>query len=98
MNITAELSIIPIGTGLSLSKYIAECERILDKEKLKIQIHSEGTNIEGNFDKVMDAIRACIEAVHKLGAQRIITDVRISSRIDKEQTMEDKVESVKSKI
>lgn len=95
MNVIAELTIIPIGTGLSFSTYIAECENVLKNKGLTIQLHAEGTNIEGDLDVVVDAIKHCIEAVHKLGAPRIITDIKISSRTDKVENM---VNSVKSKI
>lgn len=97
MNVIAELTIIPIGVGLSLSKYIAECENVLKNKGLVIQLHAEGTNIEGELDIVIDGIKHCIEAVHKLGAPRIITDIKISSRTDKVQNMDDIVQSVKSK-
>lgn len=98
MKIIAELSIIPLGVGLSLSKYIAECERILKGKELKIQLHAEGTNIEGEFNDVLDAIKACIEGVHKIGAPRVITNIRISSRVDKVESMQDKVSSVEKQI
>lgn len=94
MKIIAELLIIPIGVGVSLSRYIAECERILKNKGLKIQLHAEGTNIEGDFDEVFDAIKNCIEAVHKLGAPRLMTNIRVSSRTDKIENMKDKVNSV----
>lgn len=98
MKIIAELSIIPLGVGISLSKYIAECERVLKLKGLKTELHSEGTDIEGELDQVLAAVKECIEAVHNLGAPRIITSVKISSRIDKLETMEEKVESVESKL
>jgi len=97
MQIIAELSIIPLGVGLSLSKYIAECERILKNKGLKIQLHAEGTNIEGEYDQVMGAIKMCIESVHKLGSPRIVTNVKISSRTDKTETMAQRIQSVENK-
>lgn len=98
MKVIAELSIIPIGVGLSLSKYIAECERILKKKGLNIQLHAEGTNIEGEFNEVFDAIKSCIEAVHKLGAPRIVTNLKISSRTDKTESMREKISSVENQM
>lgn len=98
MKIIAELSIIPIGVGVSLSKYIVECERILKNKGLTIQLHAEGTNIEGEFSDVLNAIQLCVEAVHKLGAPRVISNVKISSRTDKPESMESKVRSVEMQI
>ena len=42
-----------------------------------------GTNLEGLFPVVSKAIERCHEAVHRLGAQRIATDIRIGTRTDK---------------
>lgn len=98
MKIIAELAIIPIGVGLSLSKYIVECEKILKEKNLKIQLHAEGTNIEGEFEEVFAAIKKCIEEVHKLGAQRLVTQIKISSRTDKPENMAEKIAHVESQI
>lgn len=98
MKIIAELSIIPLGVGISLSKYIAECERVLKNKGLVLQLHAEGTNIEGEMDVVLDAVKQCIAAVHKLGAPRLVTNLKISSRTDKAQSMQDKIKSVEELI
>lgn len=98
MKIIAEFSIIPIGVGVSLSKYIVECEHILKSKGLTIQLHAEGTNIEGELNDVLDAIKSCIDVVHKLGAPRLVTNVKISSRVDKMESMEDKIKSVENQI
>lgn len=44
MNVVADIAIIPIGEGVSLSRYIAACETILTKSGLNPQFHSNGTN------------------------------------------------------
>lgn len=98
MKVIAELQIIPLGVGLSLSKYIAECERVLKNKKLNIQLHAEGTNIEGEFDEVFNALKSCIEAVHKLGVPRLVTNIKMSSRIDKTESMQDKIKSVENQM
>lgn len=98
MNVIAELSVIPLGFGLSLSKYIAECEKILNDRNLTIQLHAEGTNIEGEFNEVLDAIKQCVEKVHQLGTPRLVTNIKISSRTDKIETMQGKINSVESKL
>ena len=98
MKVIVEFSIIPIGDGVSLSNYIAECERILKSKNLKIQLHAEGTNIEGELDEILATIKQCIKAVHEMGAPRISTNVKISSRVDKAQSMEDRVISVEGKV
>lgn len=98
MKVIVDLCIVPMGVGVSVSKYIAECEKILTAAGLKTHLHAYGTNIEGEWDEVMNAIKACHEKVHADGAPRITTTIKLGTRIDKEQSMQDKVESVKRKL
>jgi uncharacterized protein (TIGR00106 family) len=98
MKVLVDLCIVPIGVGVSLSTYIAECEKILTEAGLKTSLHSYGTNIEGEWDEVFTAIKRCHKKVHAMGAPRISTTIKLGTRIDRNQTMEEKVESVKSKL
>jgi uncharacterized protein (TIGR00106 family) len=98
MKVLVDLCIVPIGVGVSLSTYIAECEKILSEAGLKTSLHSYGTNIEGEWDDVFAAIKRCHENVHAMGAPRITTTIKLGTRTDRDQTMEDKIDSVKSKL
>ncbi len=98
MKVIVDVSIIPLGVGLSLSPYVAECERIFKEAGLNTMLHANGTNIEGDWDKVFDAIKKCHERLHQMGVPRISSNVRIGTRIDKEQTMIDKIKSVEEKL
>ncbi|MCK5147353.1 MTH1187 family thiamine-binding protein, partial [bacterium] len=68
MYVIADVCIIPLDVGLSLSPYVAEFEKIFDEVGLKPHLHGYGTNIEGSWDEVMRAIRLCHEKAHALGA------------------------------
>ncbi|RNC67937.1 MAG: MTH1187 family thiamine-binding protein [Desulfuromonadales bacterium] len=98
MNVLVDLCIVPIGVGVSLSPYIAACEKVLAAAGLKTSLHSYGTNIEGEWDAVFAAVKSCHEAVHEMGAPRITTTIKLGTRTDRVQTMEDKVRSVKDKL
>ena len=98
MKVILDLCVVPIGVGLSVSKYIAECEKILKEAGLKTMLHAYGTNIEGEWDEVMTAVKKCHKVVHQMGAPRISTSIRLGTRIDREQTMEDKIKSVEMKL
>lgn len=81
----ADFCLIPIGTAsTSVADEVAECQRILARSGLKYKLHGYGTNIEGPWSKVSQAIHDCHAAVHAKGAQRIATDIRIGTRIDRE--------------
>jgi uncharacterized protein (TIGR00106 family) len=84
--------------GVSVSKEVAACERLLRESGLKIKLHAYGTNIEGEWDEVLAAIKRCHELVHEMGAPRISTNMRLGTRVDREQSMEDKVRSVENKL
>lgn len=98
MKVLADLCVVPIGVGVSVSSYIAKCEEILSDAGLKTILHSYGTNIEGEWDDVFSAIKRCHQEIHKMGAPRISTTVRIGTRTDREQTMDDKINSVRQKL
>ena len=84
--------------GRVIPSNVAACEKVLAAGNLKISLHSNGTNIEGDWDEVFAAVKRCHEVVHAMDAPRIFTSLRINTRIDKEQTMEDKIISVQSKL
>jgi uncharacterized protein (TIGR00106 family) len=98
MKVLVDLCIVPIGVGVSLSTYIAACEKVLTGAGLKTVLHSYGTNIEGEWDAVFAAIKRCHEVVHEMGAPRITTTIKLGTRTDRTQTMEDKVTSVRNKL
>lgn len=98
MKVLVDLCVVPIGVGVSVSSYIARCEKILTDAGLKTILHSYGTNIEGEWDEVFAAIKKCHEEIHKMGAPRISTTVRIGTRTDRDQTMDDKIKSVQQKL
>ena len=92
--VIVDLCVVPIGVGVHLAPYIAACEKVLSEAGLKIQLHPNGTAIEGEWEPVFAAIEACHQAVHAMGCPRVYTTVKIDTRTDKEQTLEDKLASV----
>jgi len=98
MKVMIDLCIVPIGVGVSLSTYIAACEKVLAEAGLKTALHSYGTNVEGEWDAVFAAVKRCHEVVHGMGAPRITATIKVGTRVDRTQTMEDKIRSVEEKI
>ena len=92
------LGVVPVGVGVSLSEYIVECEKGREGAGLKHELHAYGTIIEGEWDEVFAAIKACHKAVHAKGAPRIATTIKVGTRTDRDQTSEDKVKSVMDKL
>jgi uncharacterized protein (TIGR00106 family) len=98
MKVIAEFSIVPMGVGVSVSEYIAACQKVLEEAHLKIQLHAYGTNIEGEWDAVFAAVRKCHDVVHGMGVQRISSILKFGTRTDRDQNLEDKVQSVREKL
>jgi uncharacterized protein (TIGR00106 family) len=98
MKVIADLTLIPLGIGVSLSKYVAACEKVLTDAGLKTQLHANGTNIEGEWDDVFAAIKRCHEVLHEMGVPRVSGVIKTGTRTDRDQTMNDKVRSVKEKL
>jgi uncharacterized protein (TIGR00106 family) len=98
MHVIVDLCVIPLGVGLSVSKYVAACERVLQDAGLKTHLHAYGTNVEGDWDAVFAAVKRCHEVVHGMGAPRISTTLRVGTRTDRPQSIADKVRSVEEKL
>ena len=96
MQVMVDFCLIPLGVGVSLSPYISECQRILQQQGLTFQMHAYGTNIEGEWKAVFDAIERCHQRIHEMGAARITTTIKLGTRIDKSQSMADKINSVEA--
>lgn len=98
MKVIADVCVVPVGVGVSLSSYVAACERVLREAGLEVRLHAYGTNVEGEWDAVFAAIRRCHEVVHSMGVPRLSTTIKVGTRTDRSQTMDEKVRSVESKL
>lgn len=97
MHVILSFTLVPVNSGLSLSKYIAACVDILSKSGLTFELHANGTNVEGSWDETFKVIKACQSKVHEMGAKRIFTTIQVGTRTDKKQTMHEKKPSVLAK-
>ena len=94
-----EISVIPLGTKTpSVSKYVAEALKVLEKEGIKYELTSMGTIVEGDLDKILDLVKKMHEAVFGEEVQRVVTIIKIDDRRDRPLSMEGKVKSVQDKL
>ena len=98
MHVIADVCIIPIGIGVSVSREVAACERVFTEAGLATKLHAYGTNVEGEWDAVFAAVKRCHEVLHEAGVPRISTSMRFGTRTDRRQSMDDKVRSVETKL
>ncbi|KYC45793.1 MAG: hypothetical protein APG12_00773 [Candidatus Methanofastidiosum methylothiophilum] len=93
-----EISFVPIGVGTSLSKYIANVIKNIEKSGLKYQLTPMGTIVEGEWGEISDLIDYSHNLIFEMGIERIITNIKIDYRLDKKYSMQDKLESVRKKM
>ena len=99
MPVVVEISIVPIGVGSSLSKYVAEALGILRKHNIKYVLTPSCTIFEAN--NVHDALKIVAEIHEKVleKAPRVLTLIKIDERRNRsEWSLEYKVESAKRKL
>jgi len=95
MKAMADICIVPIGVGVSLGEYVAAACEELEASGLRTALHAYGTNVEGDYDVICAALKRSLERIHAMGAPRITCTIKLGTRIDREQSMEDKLESVR---
>lgn len=97
MRVIADLCVVPVGVGVSVSRYVAACQHVIAEAGLESRLHAYGTNIEGEWDEVFAVVKRCHEVVHEMGAPRISSTLKFGTRTDRDQSMDDKVRSVEKK-
>lgn len=94
----ADVSITVIGQGLSISPYVARCLTVFQRAGLRTNIHALGTNVEGSVSAILDCIKECHSLLHTDGVARIVTNLTLTSRTDRPQSIQEKIHSVTSKV
>jgi uncharacterized protein (TIGR00106 family) len=93
--IIAEISVVPIGEGTSVSRFVRLAIDELKKTGLKTVSGPMGTSVEAaSLNEILNAAKAAHEAVVRAGARRVITTLKIDDRRDKPATMETKMKAL----
>ncbi|MDR3569156.1 MAG: MTH1187 family thiamine-binding protein [Syntrophobacteraceae bacterium] len=93
-----ELSIVPLGVGAGVSSFVAGAIEVLQKTGLKHELTAMGTIVSGDLDDILAVIRKMHESCFDAGAVRVLTQIRIDDRRDRETSMERKIRSVREKL
>ncbi len=95
--IVANVSIFPLGQGLSLSAYVSEAIDEVDRSGLDYRVTAMGTIIEGDWDEVMKLIKKMRDRILKK-SERIYLNITIDDKNDKRRRLESKIKSVEQKL
>ncbi len=98
MKTMIDVSVVPLGVGVSVSSYVAACHKAFEEFDVRTTLHAFGTTVEGEWDEVFAAVKRCHEVVHEMGVPRIATTIKVSTRTDREQSAAGKVQSVEEKL
>ncbi len=93
----ANFSIVPIGKGNSLSIQVAEVLKIVDESGINYKLHSMGTILEGDWDKILKLIKECHKRTLE-NSDRVLTTITIDDRKGKSNRIIGKVQSVERKL
>src|SRR5215211_7192669 len=92
---TADLTILGLGRS-DPSAYIAEMQRRLARQdRVRYRLHAMGTSLEGETADILAVVAELHAVPFELGLPRVYTVLKLDERRDREQTLEDKVESVR---
>jgi uncharacterized protein (TIGR00106 family) len=94
---TADLTVIALGRAeTSASRYIAEIQRRLEtQDKVRYSLHAMGTSLEGSTADILAVVAELHAVPFEMGIPRVYTVLKLDERRDREQTLEEKVESVR---
>ena len=97
---TADLTVIALGRpDASASAYVAEIQRRLAaQDRVRFRLHAMGTSLEGSVEDVLALVAELHAVPFEQGVPRVYTVLKLDERRDREQTLADKVESVRRRL
>ena len=93
-----QLTVIPVGSGVSVGEYVAQIQHHLEHENVTFQLNDMGTLVEGDIKYILSIIERIYEIPFKNGAVRVVTNITIDDRRDKKIKIGDKIRSVSKKV
>lgn len=98
MKVIADICVVPNTGRTSVRAEVARAHAILAETGLPVMLHGYGTNIEGDYDTIFAALKRVHAELHEQGAARISTTIRLGSRTDKPQSIQDKIDAVRGEL
>jgi len=90
-----QLTTIPLGTeSTSVSSFVAAVQKKLTEENATFHLGDMGTVIEGDIDELLRLVRIIHDIPFAEGAQRVVTQISIDDRRDKQVALGDKTKTV----
>ena len=87
MKATAELQVIPLGDSVSVRDRVKRVIELLHGYDFIIETHASGTDIEGNLDDILAAVKQVHETLHDENSVRLLSYLKLETRTDKIPTL-----------
>ena len=87
MKATAELQVVPTGSGVSVRQEIGRVVELLKGHDLVIETHASGTNIEGELAEILAVVAEVHETLHAEGCIRLVSYLKLETRSDRTPTL-----------
>ena len=87
MKATAELQVVPLGSGVSARDTVTRAVALLQEYDFVIETHASGTDVEGELTDILNAFEKIHETLHAEGSVRLISFIKLETRTDKEPTL-----------
>jgi uncharacterized protein (TIGR00106 family) len=95
LTVVADIAIMPVGEGTSLSKYVKRAIEELRKAGLTVDVGAMSTSIEAqSTEQIFKAFEGAKEVLFEMGAKRVYTTIRIDERRDKKINIQSKKSAV----
>ena len=98
MKAIADVCVVPLTGRISVREEVTRAHAILREAGLECRLHAYGTNVEGELAQVPAAIQRVHEELHAEGVPRLSTTIKLGTRTDKSQSMDDKIDVVRSAL
>jgi uncharacterized protein (TIGR00106 family) len=90
-----EFSMFPLDKGESLSPYVARILDVIDRSGVNYRLNPMGTVLEGEYDEVMQVVRACFQELQK-DCSRISMTLKMDYRKTPQSRLEQKIEKLET--
>jgi len=91
----ASFSVYPIGEGTSLSRFVKKGVAVVKESGFPYEVSAMSTSVEvPNLDALFELVKKVHAAHVAEGAKRIVIDLKVDDRRDKEATMASKKAAV----
>lgn len=94
-----EISVVPVGTeSPSISSHITQACKEARRNGIKFHVTPTSTVMEGDMPALLDVARQMHQAAFRGGSQRVVTNISIDERRDKDLTMEQAISAVQNSL